>query len=363
MKAEALYSRIRGKHIAQVYAMSVGTANAFFRDLAAVYRQDRASDLLLSEICSRLQYLVDVGLEYLTLDRQSRTLSGGEVQRVNLTTAIGSSLVNTLYILDEPSIGLHPRDSRRLVHILHNLKANQNTIVVVEHDPEIIRESDRILDLGPGAGERGGEVVYFGAPAGILGEKRSLTGQYLAGKRAIPIPARRRQPRAGYAITIQGASQNNLQDIDVTIPLGLLVCVTGVSGSGKSTLVHEVLYNSLQKARGIASGTPGVCRAIHGGEHLDEVVMVDQSPIGRTPRANPVTYVKAYDHIRRLFAATPAARECDFTASTFSFNALVDAVKAARAAALRKWRCSFSRTSLCSARTARGLAFVLKCSK
>ena len=321
LKAEALYSRIRGKHIAQIYAMSVGTANAFFRDLAAVYRQDRAIDLLLSEICSRLQYLVDVGLEYLTLDRQSRTLSGGEVQRVNLTTAIGSSLVNTLYILDEPSIGLHPRDSRRLVQILHNLKANQNTIVVVEHDPEIIRESDRILDLGPGAGERGGEVVYFGAPAGILGEKRSLTGQYLAGKRAIPIPARRRQPRDGYTITIQGASQNNLQDIDVTIPLGLLVCVTGVSGSGKSTLVHEVLYNSLQKARGIASGTPGVCQAIHGGKHLDEVVMVDQSPIGRTPRANPVTYVKAYDHIRRLFAATPAARERDFTASTFSFNA------------------------------------------
>jgi excinuclease ABC subunit A len=321
LKAEALHTRISGKHIAEVYAMSVGTAWAFFQNLAETYQHDRAIDLLLREICSRLQYLVDVGLEYLTLDRQSRTLSGGEVQRVNLTTAIGSSLVNTLYILDEPSIGLHPRDSRRLVQILHNLKANQNTIVVVEHDPEIIRESDRILDLGPGAGERGGEVVYFGAPAGILREKRSLTGQYLAGKRAIPVPSRRRQPRAGYAITVRGASQNNLKHIDVTVPLGLLVCVTGVSGSGKSTLVHEVLYNGLQKARGIAVGVPGTSRAIEGGEHLDEVVMVDQSPIGRTPRANPVTYVKAYDHIRRLFAATLAARERDFTASTFSFNA------------------------------------------
>src|SRR5215475_12191983 len=238
----------------------------------------------------------------------TRTLSGGEVQRVNLTTALGSSLVNTLYILDEPSIGLHPRDSRRLVQILHHLKENQNTIVVVEHDPEIIRESDRILDLGPGAGERGGEIVYFGAPAGILHAEPSLTGQYLSGKRMIPVPARRRPARPDYAITVRGATQNNLKDIDVTIPLGILVCVTGVSGSGKSTLVHEVLYNSLQKARGGAVGTPGACRAIEGGDLVDEVIMVDQSPVGRTPRANPVTYVKAYDHIRRLFAATPDAQ-------------------------------------------------------
>ena len=198
-----------------------------------------------------------VGLDYLTLERQSRTLSGGEVQRVNLTTALGSTLVNTLYILDEPSIGLHPRDSRRLVGILHHLKANRNTIVVVEHDPEIIRESDRILDLGPGAGKRGGEVVYFGRPDDIAAAPDSLTGQYLDGRRRIPVPKRRRRPGKGHAITIHGASQNNLKDIDVRIPLGLLVCVTGVSGSGKSTLVHEVLYNGLQKARGIAVGTPG----------------------------------------------------------------------------------------------------------
>src|SRR5215471_18097794 len=320
LRAEALLTRIRDKDIAQVYALSVGAVYRFFRDLVETYRHDRAISLLLGEIVSRLQYLVDVGLDYLTLDRQSRTLSGGEVQRVNLTTALGSSLVNTLYILDEPSIGLHPRDSRRLVRILHNLKENQNTIVVVEHDPEIIRESDRILDLGPGAGEHGGEVVYFGAPAGILHAERSLTGQYLAGQRVIPVPERRRPVRHGHAITVLGATQNNLKHIDVTIPLGLLVCITGVSGSGKSTLVHEVLYNGLQKARGVAVGTPGTCRAIQGGDRIDAVVMVDQSPIGRTPRANPVTYVKAYDQIRRLFAATPEAQARGFGASIFSFN-------------------------------------------
>ena len=321
LKPESLLTRIGGKNIAQLYAMSVGENERFFRELAEMHAGDRAIDLILGEICSRLKYLVDVGLDYLTLDRQSRTLSGGEVQRVNLTTAMGSSLVNTLYILDEPSIGLHPRDSRRLVQILHNLKQNQNTIVVVEHDPEMIRESDRILDLGPGAGERGGEVVYFGAPAGILQRKTSLTGQYLSGKRVIPVPTSRRQRVTDYAIDIRGATQNNLKDIDVTIPLGLLVCVTGVSGSGKSTLIHDVLYNTLQKARGMAVGTPGACQSIRGGDLVDEVVMVDQSPIGRTPRANPVTYVKAYDDIRRLFAATEAAAERSFRASTFSFNA------------------------------------------
>jgi excinuclease ABC subunit A len=320
-KAEALLTRIGERHIAHIYAMPVGQAYTFFCGLAGTYQDNRAIDLILGEICSRLKYLVDVGLAYLTLDRQSRTLSGGEVQRVNLTTAIGSSLVNTLYILDEPSIGLHPRDSRRLVRILHNLKQNHNTIIVVEHDPEVIRESDRILDLGPGAGEQGGEVVYFGAPAGILQAERSLTGQYLSGVRTIPVPTCRRQPREGHSIEVRGATQNNLKSIDVTFPLGLLVCVTGVSGSGKSTLVYDVLYAGLQKARGVAVGTPGACQSIRGGERVDEVIMVDQSPIGRTPRANPVTYVKAYDPIRRLFAETAGAKTLGFSVSTFSFNA------------------------------------------
>ena len=320
LQPEALLTRIRGRTIADVYTLSMGACADFFAELADSTPHDEAITLLLGEIRSRLGYLVAVGLDYLTLDRQSRTLSGGEVQRVNLTTALGSSLVNTLYILDEPSIGLHPRDSRRLVRILHHLKANRNTIVVVEHDPEIIRESDRILDLGPGAGERGGEVVYFGPPGGIGAARDSLTGQYLDGRRRIPVPKRRRRPRKGHAITIRGASQNNLKDIDVRIPLGLLVCVTGVSGSGKSTLVHEVLYNGLQKARGMAVGAPGACRELTGGEALDAIALVDQAPVGRTPRANPATYVKAWDHVRRLFAATPAAREGGLSTSTFSFN-------------------------------------------
>ena len=320
LRAEAMLTRIRGYAISDVYALSVGSCADFFEELAQSAPHDKAITLLLGEIRSRLGYLVAVGLDYLTLDRQSRTLSGGEVQRVNLTTALGSSLVNTLYILDEPSIGLHPRDSRRLVGILHHLKANRNTIVVVEHDPEIIRESDRILDLGPGAGERGGEVVYFGRPGNIAAAPESLTGQYLDGRRRIPLPKRRRRPKKGHAITIRGATQNNLKDIDVRIPLGLLVCVTGVSGSGKSTLVHEVLYNGLQKARGLAVGTPGACRELTGGDTLDALALVDQAPVGRTPRANPATYVKVWDHVRRLFAGTQLARERGLSASTFSFN-------------------------------------------
>ena len=333
LKPEALLTRIRGRTISNVYALSVGACADFFEELAASAPHDEAITLLLGEIRSRLSYLVAVGLDYLTLDRQSRTLSGGEVQRVNLTTALGSSLVNTLYILDEPSIGLHPRDSRRLVRILHHLKANRNTIVVVEHDPEIIRESDRILDLGPGAGERGGEVVYFGPPGGVGEAQDSLTGQYLDGRRRIPVPKRRRQPRKGHAITIRGASQNNLKNVDVRIPLGLLACVTGVSGSGKSTLVHEVLYNGLQKARGVSVGTPGACRELTGGEaigrhrarrpgagrahparqsgHLRQGVGPHPPPVRRHPgsaRARPQRQHVLVQHRRRALRNLPGQR-------------------------------------------------------
>ncbi len=272
--------------------------------------------MLRDEVCSRLTYLRDVGLAYLTLDRQSRTLSGGEVQRVSLTSALGSTLVNTLYVLDEPSIGLHPRDNHRLVRILKGLRDLGNTVVVVEHDPEIIRESDFILDLGPKAGAEGGRLMYFGPTADVNG---SLTGQYLRGVRRIPVPEHRRTPNGPW-LTIRGAAENNLKGIDVSIPLGLLVCLTGVSGSGKSTLAEEILFKAARRALGDPEGRPGQHRAIEGTEQIDDVVLVDQRAVGRTPRANPLTYTKAFDPIRKLLAATEDARRRHFGPGHFSFN-------------------------------------------
>jgi excinuclease ABC subunit A len=294
----------------------VDQALDFFKTLIIPAR-DEAGLLVLEEVRSRLAYLRDVGLGYLTLDRQSRTLSGGEVQRVALASSLGSSLVNTLYVLDEPSIGLHPRDNHRLIRILKGLRNLSNTVVVVEHDPEIIRESDFLLDLGPRAGESGGEIMYFGPTANVNG---SLTGKYLKGERRIPVKETRRRPQKNRWVTIKNAAENNLKDVDVRIPLELFVCLTGVSGSGKSTLAEEILYKAARRALGNPQDKPGRHRKITGIHHIDDVVLIDQRSIGRTPRANALTYTKALDPIRKLLAQTEAARAKNFGPGYFSFN-------------------------------------------
>jgi len=318
-KEEPLLWRIRGESVADVYSLSIAGALEFFRNLDAGPGNE-VTELLLREITTRLTYLVDVGLSYLTLDRQSRTLSGGEVERVSLTKALGASLVNTLYVLDEPSIGLHPRDTHRLVRILRALKELGNTVVVVEHDRDIITACDNIIDLGPGAGEYGGHIVYSGPAARVAEVKTSLTGRYLSGDLRIPVPSVRRQRKEGRLIRLSGAREHNLKDIDIDIPLGVMTCITGVSGSGKSTLATDILYKGLRRTMSSFEEKPGKYDGVTGGELIEEVVLVDQRPLGKTPRANPVTYIKAYDEIRRLFAAQTAAIARGYTPGTFSFN-------------------------------------------
>ncbi len=315
-KPHTLLYRLGDRTIAQLYALNVARALAFFTDFTS-RGWDEATGLVLEEILSRLTYLNDVGLGYLTLDRQSRTLSGGEVQRVSLASALGASLVNSLYVLDEPSIGLHPRDNQRLIRILHRLRDLPNTMVVVEHDPAIILAADHLLDLGPKAGEQGGQVTYFGPLSRING---SLTGQYLRGKKQIPMPHRRRKPHKDLWLTIQGAAEHNLQNIDVAIPLVTFTCLTGVSGSGKSTLAEEILYKGLQRLHGQGQGKPGRHKSIEGAQWVHHAELVDQRPIGRTPRANVLTYTKALDPIRKLLAATETARERGLGPGHFSFN-------------------------------------------
>jgi excinuclease ABC subunit A len=311
-----------GLDIHDLMLLPASRLRAFFEAVTLPAPLDEATELLLGEIRARLRYLEEVGLGYLTLDRQSRTLSGGEVQRINLTTALGTSLVNTLFVLDEPSIGLHPRDMGRVIGIMRRLRDAGNTLVVVEHDPQIMFAADRILDLGPGPGERGGEVVYFGPGEAIARSGASLTADYLSGRRRADagIP-RRAVDRAGPRIEVLGAAQHNLKDIDVVIPLNSLVCVTGVSGSGKSTLVQDVLYAGLLKHRGKPTEAPGAHREIRGHRLVEEVALVDQSPIGRTTRSNPASYVGAFDAIRDLFAREPLAKERGYGPGSFSFNA------------------------------------------
>ena len=283
-------------------------------------REDAAvAEKVLREIRRRLGFLTDVGLDYLTLDRLSSTLSGGESQRINLATSLGSALVDTLYVLDEPSIGLHPRDNQRLIAILLQLRDQGNTVLVVEHDADMIRVADEVVDLGLGAGEQGGRIIYAGSVQGLINDSRSLTAKYLRDDLAIPVPAARRRPGI-QRLRITGASEHNLKDVDVEIPLGLFTCVTGVSGSGKSTLVHDVIYAAIKRAKGDWDRRVGAHRRIEGAEFISDAILVDQQPIGRTPRSNPVTYLKAFDPIRELFAATKDARTRGLTSSHFSFN-------------------------------------------
>jgi excinuclease ABC subunit A len=323
LRLEARQVRIHGKNICDVCSMTVEDSANFFAALKLSAEEAEIAERLLEEIKERLGFLNDVGLEYLTLDRLSSTLSGGEAQRIQLATSLGSRLVGTLYVLDEPSIGLHARDTHRLIKILQDLRDLGNTILVVEHDPDIMKTADRILDLGPGAGENGGKLVAAGTYQEILHNPASLTGRYLSDELRIQVPMVRRQPGA-QQIRIKGVRANNLKGLDICIPLRMLVAITGVSGSGKSTLLHQVLYQALCESK--KQQTPGAGRgaatweSLEGDELIDEVVLVDQSPIGRTPRSNPVTYIKAFDAIRELFASLPEAKKRGFTAGHFSFN-------------------------------------------
>ena len=318
LKKEALSVLVNDKSIMDITAMSVEQAVKFFDNIKLTEKEKTISKIILKEIKARLNFLNNVGLSYLSLDRQSSTLSGGEAQRIHLATQIGSGLTGVLYVLDEPSIGLHQRDNTMLLKTLTTLRDLGNTLIVVEHDEDTMRTADYLIDLGPGAGVHGGEIVASGTPKEVMKVKNSVTAQYLNGKLSIPIPKRKKTN--GKWLSIKGASQFNLKNINVDIPLGLFVCVTGVSGSGKSTLVHEILYKSLAQKFYRAKEVPGKNKGIEGLENIDKVVIVDQSPIGRTPRSNPVTYTGAFSLIRDLFAQTPQAKARGYMPGRFSFN-------------------------------------------
>jgi excinuclease ABC subunit A len=318
LRAEARAVHVAGKSITEICALTVKEARAFFAGLQLTEAQTKIADKILEEVRSRLQFLDEVGLDYLSLDRLTSTLSGGESQRIQLATSLGSHLVGALYVLDEPSIGLHPRDTQRLIDILKSLRDLGNTVLVVEHDPDTIQAADHVIDLGPGAGELGGKLLFAGSYDAMLAEPKSLTGRYLNGELRIPVPNNRHRP-SGKFLRLFGATLHNLQNVDLMLPLGTLTVVTGVSGSGKSTLVHDVLYRALGAKRNGGS-VKEFCDRLEGDSQIADVVIVDQSPIGRTPRSNPATYLKAFDAIREVFAGTPDARRRGYTAGHFSFN-------------------------------------------
>ncbi len=325
LRAEARAVRLSGKNICETAAMTIRAANQFFSELKLTPAQHEIAGSILTEVWQRLHFLDAVGLDYLTLDRLAATLSGGESQRIQLASSLGSRLVGALYVLDEPSIGLHPRDTAKLIRILEELRDLGNTILVVEHDPDVIRSADYLLDLGPGAGEFGGKLLAAGTVPEVEANPDSITGRYLNGQMSIPVPARRREPgrdKKGEWLRLKGARIHNLKGVNCEIPLGLLVCITGVSGSGKSTLVHDVLYRGVAYELGMGEGSDprSLYKELSGNEFLNNIVLVDQAPIGRTPRSNPVTYIKAFDSIRELFAAQPEAQRRGYAAGHFSFN-------------------------------------------
>ncbi|MEY3407668.1 MAG: hypothetical protein RL038_729, partial [Actinomycetota bacterium] len=320
LKPEILAVTVSGKNIAEVSSMPIGECAKFLKSLKLKARDKTVAERVLKEVNERLAFLVDVGLDYLSLDRNAGTLAGGEAQRIRLATQIGSGLTGVLYVLDEPSIGLHQRDNQRLIQTLVKLRDLGNTLIVVEHDEDTIRTADWIVDIGPKAGEHGGEVVVSGPYIELVSNERSITGAYMSGRLKIEVPTERRPIDKSRTVKVVGAAENNLKKVDAEFPLGVFTAVTGVSGSGKSTLVNEILYTALARKLNRARDLPGKHKRIEGIDHLDKVVHVDQSPIGRTPRSNPATYTGMFDHIRKLFSETQEAKIRGYQPGRFSFN-------------------------------------------